>query len=140
MIEISKKSTTHLHIYCSSEFEHLDCIVDETEAFLGDLITDPEFAYKIVLLVSEAATNPIEHGNGLDAAKQVKLDVKVEPSKVTISVEDQGEGFERSTVQNPTADENLLIDGGRGLFFIEEMADAVSYELNGRRVNTVFNR
>ena len=85
MIEISKKSTTHLHIYCSSEFEHLDRIVDETEAFLGDLITDPEFAYKIVLLVSEAATNAIEHGNGLDAAKKVKLDVKVEPSKVTIS-------------------------------------------------------
>ncbi|MEM8486982.1 MAG: ATP-binding protein [Bacteroidota bacterium] len=140
MIEISKKSTTHLHIDCSSEFEHLDRIVDETEAFLGGLITDPEFAYKIVLLVSEAATNAIEHGNALDVSKQVKLDVKVIPSKVTITVEDEGEGFERTAVQNPTADENLLIDGGRGLFFIEEMADDVSYELNGRRVNIVFNR
>lgn len=140
MIEIEKKSATHLHITCSSEFEHLDPIVDETEAFLADLITDPEFSYKIVLLVSEAATNAIEHGNGLDASKSVKLDVVVAAAKVTITVEDQGEGFERAAVQNPTADENLLVDGGRGLFFIEEMADDVSYELNGRRVNIVFNR
>lgn len=140
MIEISNKSAKHLHITCSSEFEHLDRIVDETEAFLADLITDPDFSYKIVLLVSEAATNAIEHGNALDASKNVKLDVKVAADKVTVTVEDEGKGFERSAVQNPTADENLLVDGGRGLFFIEEMADDVSYELNGRRVNIVFNR
>ena len=88
MIEISKRSAEHLHVVCSSEFEHLDRIVDETEAFVGKLITDPEFSYKIVLLVSEAATNAIEHGNGLDASKKVKLDVKVTKTKVTITVED----------------------------------------------------
>ncbi len=140
MIEISKRSAEHLHVVCSSEFEHLDRIVDETEVFVGKLIADPEFAYKIVLLVSEAATNAIEHGNGLDASKKVKMDVKVTAAKVTITVEDEGEGFERTTVQNPTSDENLLVDGGRGLFFIEEMADEVTYELKGRRVNIVFNR
>ena len=140
MIEISKRSAEHLHVVCSSEFEHLDRIVDETEAFVGKLIADPEFSYKIVLLVSEAATNAIEHGNGLDASKKVKLDVKVTKTNVTITVEDEGKGFERAAVQNPTEDENLLIDGGRGLFFIEEMADEVTYELDGRRVHIIFNR
>ena len=140
MIEITEKEKGHLHLICSSKFEHLDRVVDETEAFIGKLISDAEFAYKVVLLVSEAVTNAIEHGNALDESKKVQLDVKVDDERVQITVEDEGEGFDPATVQNPTQDENLLMDGGRGIFFIQEMADDLSYELNGRRIHIFFNR
>ena len=46
MIEITKKSNKHLHVACSSKFEYLDPIVDESEAFVASHIEDPEFAYK----------------------------------------------------------------------------------------------
>lgn len=140
MIEIIEKEKGHLHLVCSSEFEHLDRVVDETEAFVGKLISDDEFAYKVVLLVSEAVTNAIEHGNALDKSKKVTLDVKVGVKQVLVTVEDEGEGFDPETLKNPTQDENLLMDGGRGVFFIQEMADDVSYELDGRRINIIFNR
>ncbi len=140
MIEIIEKEKGYLHVICSSEFEHLDRVVDETEAFVGKLILDDEFAYKVVLLVSEAVTNAIEHGNALDKSKKVTLDLKVNNKRVQITVEDEGEGFDPAAIQDPTNDENLFMDGGRGIFFIQEMADDVSYELNGRRIHIFFNR
>ncbi len=140
MIEITTIAKGHLQIVCSSEFDHLDQIVDETEAFTAPLIDDEELAYKVVLLVSEAVTNAIEHGNAMDAGKQVKLDVVIDDSRAKITVEDEGEGFKREEIQNPTDEPNLLMDDGRGIFFIEEMADKVDYELNGRRIHIYFRR
>ncbi len=140
MIEFSKKAKGHLHCVFTSDFEHLDQIVDKTEAFLAKPISDNDLAYKIVLLVSEAVTNAIEHGNKMDESKKVYLDLKVGSKQIQITVEDEGEGFERESVENPADEANLLMDGGRGIFFIEEMADKVAYEKNGRRVQIFFNR
>ena len=140
MIEIAEKSVGHLTIECTSELDYLDEIVDGTEAFLKPLITDDEFAYRIVLLLTEAVTNAMEHGNALDAAKHVWVDLKILPERVTICVEDQGGGFDPATVANPITEENLLNDSGRGLFFIEQIADEVRYEKGGRRIRIQFNR
>lgn len=140
MIEIAKKSPHHLYIKCSSEFEHLDTIVDKSEAFLAPLVTDEELAYRVVLLLTEAVTNAIEHGNANDASKMIYIDLKIMDAQILIKVEDEGPGFDPNAVSNPTASENLLNDGGRGIFFIEEMADAVAYEQGGRRVCISFNR
>ena len=140
MIEITKKAKKHLHLVFTSELEHLEPIVDETEAFLVPLVPDEELSYKIVLLVSEAVTNAIEHGNEMDASKKVFVDIEIGKKQVQITVEDEGKGFQREAVQDPTDEANILMDGGRGIFFIEELADKVLYELNGRRVNIFFNR
>jgi len=43
MIEITKKGKGHLHCVCTSEFEHLDRIVEETESFLAPLLDDDDF-------------------------------------------------------------------------------------------------
>ena len=140
MIDIRNTIDGVLDIKCSSEFEHLDTIVDRSEEFLASLIEDEELAYKVVLLLSEAVTNAIEHGNKLDASKHVTISLEVKPKKVTITVEDQGEGFDRGQLKDPIDGANLLNDGGRGIFFIQEMADAYHLENGGRRVHIIFNR
>ena len=140
MIEIRNPSAGVLDIECSSEFEHLDEIVDQSEAFLASQITDDELAYKVVLLLSEAVTNAIEHGNKSDASKMVTVNLTVGKKKISIVVEDEGEGFDQSEVDNPIEGANLLNDGGRGLFFIGEMADDYKLENGGRTVRIVFNR
>ena len=140
MIEIKTKKKGHLHFVCSSEFDHLDAIVDQTEVFLAPLIADDELSYKVVLLLTEAVTNAIEHGNAMDTQKRVTGDLLVQNKQIQITVEDEGEGFERQTVKDPTKEENLLMDGGRGIFFIEQMADRVEYEMQGRRVHIFFDR
>lgn len=140
MIKITSAQKGHLHIECSSDYEHLDRIVDEAEQFLSPLVTDDELAYKVVLLLSEAVTNAIEHGNAMDASKHVKSTLEVNSKTISIQVEDEGTGFDPKSLANPLESDNLLNDGGRGIFFIQEMADKVWFDKEGRRVHIEFNQ
>ena len=140
MIEIRNTRDGVLNIRCSSEFEHLDAIVDRTEEFLATQLKDDDLAYKVVLLLSEAVTNAIEHGNKFDASKEVKVTLEVKTKKIEITVEDEGEGFDKSEVKDPIERANLLNDSGRGLFFIQEMADDYHIGDGGRTMHILFNR
>ncbi len=140
MFEVSQPGPHHLTISCSSDLVHMDALVEHADAFLGAQKIDEELAYKVVLLMSEAATNAIEHGNAHDREKHVEIDIHLGTDAIELTVEDQGSGFDPSTVMNPVAAENLLLDGGRGLFFMREMADEVHLENEGRRIRIVFVR
>ena len=140
MIEIRNTRDGVLHIKCSSEFDHLDTIVNRSEEFMASQVDDAELAYKVVLLLSEAVTNAIEHGNKMDASKEVTVALEVKPQKIEITVDDQGEGFDHSQIKDPVEADNLLNDGGRGIFFIQEMADEYKFKNGGRTMHIVFNR
>ena len=134
MYKESHPDKNHFLIHCSSSFEYLDAIVNSTETFLAGHIKDEELSYKVLLLLSEAATNAIEHGNAQDASKHVVIEVSITPSAVLFSVEDEGKGFAPSELKNPVAEPNLLNEGGRGIFFMEQMADEVAFENEGSKV------
>lgn len=140
MIEFWNTRAGVLDIKCSSEFEHLDAIVDGAQEFLASQVDNEELAYKVVLLLSEAVTNAIEHGNKLDASKEVDVNLDVSPKKIKITVKDQGEGFDTSKLSDPIDADNLLNDGGRGIFFIQEMADEYQISEGGRKMEIIFNR
>jgi serine/threonine-protein kinase RsbW len=108
-------------------------ILDHVEAcgFDGDAI----FAIKLAL--EEALINAIKHGNKLDHRKHVKIDAAVTPSKCEISIEDQGPGFDRTCVPDPTAEENLTKCSGRGILLMETYMNEVWYSKNGRRVHMI---
>lgn len=134
MYEESYPEKNHFSIRCSSSFDNLDTIVNATEAFLQGKVKDEEISYKVLLLLSEAATNAIEHGNAMDDSKHVMIDVLIRGSYVRFMVEDEGGGFQPTNLNNPIADANLLNEGGRGIFFMEQMADEVAFEKNGSKV------
>lgn len=123
-----------------SRVELLEPLVDETEAFLLEHTDDDELVYRAVLLVSEAATNAMKHGNRFDPNKRVRLEVVAEGAGVRIRVCDEGEGFDPGTIDDPLAQDHLLNTGGRGLFLIREMADEVSFGDRGRCVIMTIRR
>jgi serine/threonine-protein kinase RsbW len=131
-------SPHQLQLVFESAFHHLDELLVQTERFVSAHTSDEDRIYQIVLLTSEAVTNAIEHGNQLDPTKQVHVDMIVENGCLTVSVQDEGAGFSRTTVRDPLTEDNLFKEGGRGIFLIEEMADEVHYEMDGRKVNMVF--
>ncbi len=140
MIEIKRIRENHLQIQCTSEFDYLTRIVDELEDFLDALIDDDELNYKVVLLMTEAITNAMEHGNELVSSKKVHVNLIVRPEHISIDVEDEGDGFDRNVLGDPTDSENILRDGGRGIFLIEQIADEVHFEKGGSLVKIVFHR
>ncbi len=123
-----------------SSFDDLERVVDQAEAFFSSHTDNEDLVYKAVLLASEAVTNAIEHGNESILEKKVEIVFEELSDAFIIEVEDEGSGFMRSAVVDPLDEENLLEDGGRGLFLIERMADEVRYERGGRRTVIRFDR
>jgi serine/threonine-protein kinase RsbW len=108
-------------------------ILDAVEA--AGFTSDNLFAVKISL--EEALINAIKHGNKLDPKKKVHVEASVTTRETEIIVEDEGPGFNRSTVPDPTAEENLLKCSGRGILLMETYMDRVEYSNHGRRVRMI---
>jgi serine/threonine-protein kinase RsbW len=94
--------------------------------------TDSAFAIRIAL--EEAMVNAIKHGNALDPDKKVRVEARVTPRRAEISIEDEGPGFDRSAIPDPTDDSNLHKCSGRGILLIEAYMDAVRWSRGGRRL------
>src|SRR4051812_25838854 len=94
-----------------------------------------QFAIKLAL--EEALINAIKHGNRLDPKKKVHIEAKVSPKQVDITIEDEGPGFSRGDVPDPTLEENLEKCSGRGILLIEAYMSSVQWSNGGRRVKMV---
>lgn len=93
------------------------------------------FALRIAL--EEGMVNAIKHGNRLDPSKKVHVEARITANKIDILIEDEGPGFDRSAVPDPTADENLTKASGRGILLIESYMTRVSWDRGGRRLHMV---
>ncbi len=93
----------------------------------------------IMVAVTEAVNNAIRHGNKFDKDKNVYLSLYVQPNQLKFEIEDEGTGFNYEHLDDPTAPENLENPGGRGIFLIRHLADAVEFSNDGRRVELTFH-
>jgi CheY-like chemotaxis protein/anti-sigma regulatory factor (Ser/Thr protein kinase) len=66
--------------------------------------------------------------------RRVRLTVRASRSELVIAVEDDGDGFDTSTVPDPTEGENLLREHGRGLCLIRAFMDKVTHNDTGNRI------
>jgi serine/threonine-protein kinase RsbW len=96
---------------------------------------DSTFAIRIAL--EEAMVNAIKHGNRLDPAKKVHVESRVTAKRAQITIEDEGPGFDRSDIPDPTAGHNLDKPSGRGILLIEAYMDGVQWSRGGRRLKMV---
>lgn len=130
----------NLRLQLSSEHDSVRRAVDETRSFVGEHVEDDDLAYRIVLVVSEAVANAVEHGNEYDQDKQVRVELQWgDAAGMTIVVEDEGAGFDSSAASSMLPEE-VTREDGRGLFIIHEMADDVRYENEGRRLHARLRR
>ncbi len=129
---------TSLQLELESTFENVERAVDEVARFLCELSADEDTVYRVTLLVSEAVTNAMKHGNGWDASKSVGLQLKAGNERIECTVSDEGEGFDLAAVEDPLEEGNILRSCGRGLYFMQSMADEMHIEHGGRRLRLVF--
>lgn len=101
---------------------------------MADLGWDDGDVFKIHMALEEAIMNAIKHGNELDESKEVAIDIKVEEDWFHADIADQGKGFNREDVPDPTLEQNLLKETGRGVTLIENFMSCVEYIGCGNRV------
>jgi serine/threonine-protein kinase RsbW len=83
--------------------------------------------YWLVTALREALANAVRHGNMQDPDRYVRVAYVVENSTVTITVEDEGEGFDPKDIPDPTDPENLLRPNGRGIFYMRQFMNHVEF-------------
>jgi serine/threonine-protein kinase RsbW len=110
-----------------SAFDMLD-FVQVVSDYVGRLTgLDEDQLYEVSVAVRESVVNAIKHGNQHDLAKRVVVEFSVEPSQhMTVSVKDQGPGFDPEDIPDPLAPENIMKGSGRGILFMRNYMDDVS--------------
>ena len=93
----------------------------------------------ILITLTEAVNNAIIHGNCQDESKTVQIQLHKLNDCLAIRVTDEGCGFDYQEIPDPTAPENLLKVGGRGVFLMHQLSDAVEFHNDGRTVEMQFN-
>ena len=84
----------------------------------------------------EALANAVVHGNSEDPSKQVYVECRCyTDGEVSISVRDEGPGFDTSIVLDPTSPERRLFEHGRGIYLMKTLMDEVSFEESGTAVH-----
>ncbi|RKX24607.1 MAG: ATP-binding protein [Candidatus Zixiibacteriota bacterium] len=107
------------------------------EGTLRNLGADKSVTADIAISVSELVNNAIIHGNGSSPDKSVSVKVTCTNKVVTITVSDEGGGFDPDSVADPLAEENLMKEVGRGIFVIRSLMDKMEYSTtsNGSSVS-----
>ncbi len=103
----------------------------EVEEFITEVANefylDEEIKNNLSLSLSEAASNAMVHGNKLDPKKYVDIKITVSDDKIKVVIKDEGNGFDPSSVPDPTAPENLLKDSGRGIHIMKTFLENMRY-------------
>jgi serine/threonine-protein kinase RsbW len=97
-------------------------LVYELDYYQGDLA---RLAHQVNLVLTEAASNAMEHGNNLDPSKVVRVCIAISGEELCIRVYDQGLGFDLNGI--PPPDSKPLEERGRGIFIIRSLMDWVTY-------------
>ncbi len=123
-----------------SHFEALAQVEVLVDSVCNELGVNEEFYGNVLIAVTEAVNNAIEHGNHMETDTEVNVAVGDNPMEFCFNVKDQGKGFDFVNLPDPTAPENLLKESGRGIFLMKNLADEVVFEDKGSSVNIYFNK
>jgi serine/threonine-protein kinase RsbW len=124
---------------CNSLPSHVDIVspfVDQLMRFIARFRGADGNSFEIELALREALVNAIIHGNQEDPHKRVYVKCRcMTDGEVSITVEDEGHGFEYDAVPDPTSPDNRLRTHGRGIYLLRTLMDEVDFEQGGSVVH-----
>ena len=119
---------------------HIEAVADGAAAatnFISSCGVGEEVAFGIDMAVREAITNAMVHGNKEDEAKTVEVTLNCLGHELEIEVKDQGEGFDPTSIPDPTDPANILKTSGRGIFLMRTFMDEVQWSMRPEGGTTV---
>ena len=117
-----------------SDTKYIRSISYEVEKLLRSKKIDESDIFDIRLCIEEALKNAIIHGNKLNKEFYVFISYALKGNEFVIEIEDEGAGYVPDKVPDPTKEENLLVDRGRGVFLIHKLMDEVKYNDKGNKI------
>lgn len=111
---------------------------NKVEQFIDNLLDEfrvpQSLRGSVTLCVVEAVNNSLLYGNKLNPQKMITISAEQYLDKISVIVEDEGEGFDYRNIPDPTTPENIMKIAGRGLYLMSSLSDDLLFHLNGRKV------
>ena len=131
--------TEKITLQFPSQPENFKMLYALLEQFRKQYNINDDVAANVELVVGEAINNAIIHGNKGDVLKMVTIVAEVQPENtLTISVSDEGEGFDYNKIADPTLPDNIQNPTGRGVFLMKHLADLIIFSNNGSTIEMQF--
>jgi DNA-binding response OmpR family regulator len=104
--------------------------------------------FQLTTAVREMGNNAIEWGNRNHVERPVTLTYRIDKEKITISIRDQGSGFNRQEMEHCACDDDPISHlevrkekgirmGGLGIFMTKRLVDELEYNEAGNEVRLV---
>lgn len=101
---------------------------------------DCDLDNNLKLALVEAITNAMEHGHKWEEDLLVSLEADLSKDYFQVTVTDQGEGFAVDSLPDPTSEEQLFSERGRGVFLMQAIMDEVIFNQEGNQVTLIKRR
>jgi anti-sigma regulatory factor (Ser/Thr protein kinase) len=110
----------------ASSLESEDEMLDDLQSVLELHEITGGRAWRFTLVVSEAFTNALIHGNGSDPQRLVRVDIRVNETEIVADITDEGAGG-LGRISHRLKSGDLMAESGRGITFMERYADRMDY-------------
>ncbi len=125
------QQTDSISFIFSSTMENIDNVCEKTLSYLRSEICDiKRHLFSINLVIREALTNAVRHGNESDSRKKVQFVLTIVQNKsIKLTIEDEGDGFDWRKQFNKDFPEDD--DHGRGTIIMSTYFNHYSYNDKG---------
>lgn len=123
-----------------SDFSELTKVENLVDSVCENLSVNEDYYGNVLIAVTEAVNNAIQHGNKEQTGLKVDLYVGDKETDFCFHVKDEGTGFDFKNLPDPTAPENIEKEDGRGIFLMKSLAEDVQFDDGGRSVNIYFTK
>ena len=114
----------------------IDQLMRFIKGFMHKLGAVEESEVDIEMALHEALANAVIHGNREDSHKCICITCRCQmDGEVSITVRDEGDGFDVPVVPDPTDPHRRLLPSGRGIHIMRALMDEVSFEEPGNVVH-----
>ncbi len=124
----SNKNTHQLII--KSDLNEIPKVERYTEKISNKMNFTDDEKDSLAISITEIVSNAISHGNKKQKNKKVTINYNLSPISITITVQDEGQGFNVDKIDNPLEPKNLLKESGRGIYIVRTLMDKVEFEFN----------
>jgi serine/threonine-protein kinase RsbW len=119
-----------------SEVTAISPSVDKLMLLIKQCRCAPGNETDIEIALREALENAVIHGNHEDPRKHVYVSCRCETEEeVSITVRDEGQGFDSNAIPDPTAPGAIESSHGRGIYLMKALMDEVQFEDGGTVVH-----
>lgn len=132
-----------LHLQLKTDLGDLNKILQSFEQMAAPLLSEEQY-WQCQIVLAEGFTNAVRHAHrDLPLTTIIEVEVKVVPEYLEIQIWDRGKPFDlhaKLRELDCSPEDPLSKEGERGLFFMNQLTDELSYTRGGDERNCLVMR